>query len=92
MKFWQSMFLCEGDQLFDAAQIAEEVGFDGAAVSDHLVHFEHVETPYPYSADGKPPSFTGETVWPEPWSTAWATAMPSCGLLSVRWWPRHWRS
>ncbi|MDH5340674.1 MAG: LLM class F420-dependent oxidoreductase [Rubrivivax sp.] len=83
MKFWQSMFLCEGDQLFDAAQIAEEVGFDGAAVSDHLVHFEHVETPYPYSADGKPPSFTGETVWPEAWSTCSALAAKTTRLQFV---------
>ena len=74
MKFWQSMFLCEGDQLFDTAQAVEEVGFDGATVSDHLVHFDHIETKYPYSEDGKPPSFTGETVWPEAWSLCSALA------------------
>lgn len=74
MKFWQSMFLCEGDQLFDATQMLEEVGFDGATVSDHLIHFEHIDTPYPYSADGKPPSFTGHTIWPEAWSMCAALA------------------
>lgn len=74
MKFWQSMFLCEGEQLFDAAQLVEEAGFDGATVSDHLIHFEHIDTPYPYSADGVPPSFTGHTVWPEAWSTCAALA------------------
>jgi probable F420-dependent oxidoreductase len=83
MKFWQSMFLCEGDQLFDAAQIVEEVGLDGAAISDHLVHFDHIETPYPYSPDGKPPSFTSETVWPESWSMCAALAAKTKRLQFV---------
>ncbi|MBW2712659.1 MAG: TIGR03619 family F420-dependent LLM class oxidoreductase [Deltaproteobacteria bacterium] len=68
MKHWQSLFLCEGDQVIEAAKIVEEVGFDGALVSDHLLHLEHQESTYLYSEDGKPPSFSEETVWPECWS------------------------
>lgn len=51
MKYWQSSFLCEGDQLFDVARAAESVGFHGMLVSDHLVHPEKQDSKYLYSAD-----------------------------------------
>jgi len=68
MKFWQSLFLSEAEQLYDLAKIAEELGFDGVMISDHLLYFEQMQLRYPYSADGAPPFFTGQTVWPECWS------------------------
>ncbi len=68
MKFWQSLFLCEGDQIIEATKIVEELGFDGALISDHLLHLENQKSTYLYSKDGKPPSFSEETVWPECWS------------------------
>jgi probable F420-dependent oxidoreductase len=68
MQFWQSLFLTEADQIFDVVKICEEVGFDGVLVSDHLLHFERMEPRYPYSPDGRPPSFSAETAWPECWS------------------------
>jgi probable F420-dependent oxidoreductase len=68
MRFWQSLFLSEAEQLLDLAKIAEELGFDGVMISDHLLYFEQMQLRYPYSEDGKPPFFTGETVWPECWS------------------------
>jgi probable F420-dependent oxidoreductase len=74
MKFWQSLFLCEGDQVFDVTKAVEEVGFHGALVSDHLLHLEHQESTYLYSEDGKPPQFSEETVWPECWSLMAALA------------------
>jgi probable F420-dependent oxidoreductase len=74
MKFWQSLFLCEGDQIIEATKIADEVGFDGALVSDHLLHIEEQTSTYLYSADGKPPQFSADTVWPECWSLMAALA------------------
>jgi probable F420-dependent oxidoreductase len=68
MRFWQSLFLSEAEQLFDLAKIAEELGFDGVMISDHLLYFEQMQLRYPYSEDGRPPFFTGATVWPECWS------------------------
>lgn len=68
MKFWQSVAFTEADQLIEIAKICDEVGFDGVMISDHLLHFEHLQSRYPYSADGKPPSFAADTVWPECWS------------------------
>ena len=74
MKFWQSLFLTEADQIYDVVRICEEVGFDGVMVSDHLIHFDQMEPRYPYSTDGRPPSFSAETVWPECWSIIAAMA------------------
>jgi probable F420-dependent oxidoreductase len=68
MRFWQSIAFTEADQLIDVAKICEEVGFDGVMISDHLLHFERLQSSYPYSADGQPPSFSGQTAWPECWS------------------------
>jgi probable F420-dependent oxidoreductase len=68
MQFWQSSFLCEGDQLFDIARLCESLGFHGFLLPDHLVHPEKQESKYLYSADHKPPRFTDETLWPDPWS------------------------
>ena len=74
MRFWQSIAFTEADQLLEVAKICDEVGFDGVMMSDHLFHFEHLQSRYPYSADGKPPWFSPETVWPECWSTFAAMA------------------
>lgn len=73
MEFWQSLAFTEPEQLVEVARMCEEVGFDGVMLSDHLLHFEHTESPYPYSENGKPP-FAADTVWPECWSTIAALA------------------
>ncbi|MFI5394158.1 MAG: TIGR03619 family F420-dependent LLM class oxidoreductase [Candidatus Binatia bacterium] len=74
MKFWQSIAFTEVDQLFEVAKICDDVGFDGVMISDHLLHFEQLQSRYPYSVDGKPPSFSAQTVWPECWSMIAALA------------------
>ncbi|HXQ64887.1 MAG TPA: TIGR03619 family F420-dependent LLM class oxidoreductase [Steroidobacteraceae bacterium] len=74
MQFWQSLFLCEGDQVFDLARFCEGVGFHGVLPSDHVVHPEKQESTYLYSADHKPPSFEDDTLWPDCWSLIGALA------------------
>lgn len=73
MKFWQSLAFTEPDQLTAIAPICEEVGFDGAFVSDHLFFLEQFEKNYPYNETGDP-GFTAETPWPQPWVTISAMA------------------
>ena len=68
MKFWQALSFCEPDQLLDVAKICDEVGFDGAFISDHMYYPADYEKKYPYSEDGDP-GFTPETPWPDPWVT-----------------------
>jgi probable F420-dependent oxidoreductase len=73
MKFWQSLAFTEPDQLTEIAPICEEVGFDGAFVSDHLFFLQKFEKSYPYNETGDP-GFTPETPWPQPWVTISAMA------------------
>ncbi|HLS82079.1 MAG TPA: TIGR03619 family F420-dependent LLM class oxidoreductase [Steroidobacter sp.] len=68
MQFWQSSFLCEGEQLFDVAKHCEKVGFHGFLMPDHLVHMEKQDSKYLYSADHKPPQFRDDTPWPDAWT------------------------
>lgn len=74
MDFWQSIFLCEAEQIFEVTRLCEQLGFEGVLISDHLVHPKSQNSIYPYSADGKPPSFSEDTAWPESWSLAAALA------------------
>jgi len=73
MKFWQVASFSEPDQLLDIAKGAEEAGFEGVLLSDHLFFPGKLESHYPYSEDGKP-GFDGSTPFPEPWTTIAAMA------------------
>ena len=52
MEFWQSIAFTETDQLIEIAKIAEEVGFAGLNMAEHLVTPETITSKYPYSPDG----------------------------------------
>lgn len=73
MKFWQAVSHTETEHLLEVAVAAEEAGFDGILVSDHLFYPGKLDSKYPYSPDGTP-AFMPETPWPEPWSTIAAMA------------------
>lgn len=73
MKFWQAVSFTEPEQLVEVAAIAEQVGFDGILVSDHLFFPEKLASKYPYTPDGVP-GFTPDTAWPEPFSLVGAMA------------------
>ena len=73
MKFWQAVSFSEPEQLVEIARIAEQVGFEGILVSDHLFHPEKIASKYPYTQDGVP-GFHAETPWPEPFSVVAAMA------------------
>jgi len=73
MKFWQVASFSEPDQLVEIAKGAEEAGFEGILISDHLFFPGRLESRYPYSEDGVP-GFDGETPFPDPWTTIAAMA------------------
>ena len=73
MKFWQVVSFSEPDQLPGIARAAEEAGFHGVLVSDHLFFPGRLASRYPYSPDGKP-GFDGQTPFPAPWVTIAAMA------------------
>jgi probable F420-dependent oxidoreductase len=65
VEFWQAAAFADTTQLLDIARIAEEVGFDGISVSDHVFTPERLESPYPYTEDGNI-FWTPEVHWPDP--------------------------
>jgi probable F420-dependent oxidoreductase len=50
------------------AKTADECGFDAMTFSDHVVHPETIDTPYPYTEDGER-RWDAFTDWPDPWVT-----------------------
>ena len=66
MKYWQSLSFTEPAHLVPLVQKAEEVGFDGVFMSDHVWNPSEIAPRYPYSPDGKP-SFDENVPWPDPW-------------------------
>jgi probable F420-dependent oxidoreductase len=53
VQYWQAIAFTEVDQLVDVARAAEDLGFTGILVPDHVVNPVAVSSPYPYAADGK---------------------------------------
>jgi len=82
MKFWQSVAFSEPEDLLATARIAEEVGFHGCFVSEHVFVPEKMTSKYPYSADGTP-VFTAATPWLDPWVQIAAMAAVTTRLRFV---------
>jgi probable F420-dependent oxidoreductase len=59
------------EQLVDIAKAADELGYDSLAIPDHVVDFETLSTPYPYTSDGKR-RWGFDAQWPDPWVLAGA--------------------
>jgi len=69
MKYWLTLVqVPETDQLVELARIAEEVGFYGISVADHLVMPTQIASPYPYTEDGEI-FWPLDAPWPDPWVT-----------------------
>ncbi len=66
MQFWQSVARTHPDQLEPLARLAEELGFTGLTMPDHLVRPMSIASRYPYAADGR--MATNEhTPYLDPW-------------------------
>jgi probable F420-dependent oxidoreductase len=79
MQHWLSLgFVRETEQLVPLARMAEELGFDGVTLADHLLMPTRVRTPYPYSPDGAP-FWPDDTPWPDPW-----VAIAAMGAATTR--------
>jgi probable F420-dependent oxidoreductase len=72
VKFWQNVSWIETDQLIGMAKHAEACGFEGVMDGDHVAFPEPLLTPYPYTADGKPPM---DSDWNYPDNFACAAAI-----------------
>jgi probable F420-dependent oxidoreductase len=68
MKFVIATSFSKVEQLGSLAIAAEEAGYEMLAFSDHVVHPEKIDAPYPYTEDGQR-RWEAFTDWPEPWVT-----------------------
>lgn len=66
MKFWQALAMTDMDEVLVLAQRAEELGFEGITLSDHLITFGEQYERYPESEDAVIRWYP-ETHWPDPW-------------------------
>ena len=65
MKFWLSPAFCDTAHLVGLAKAAEEHGYEGIAIPDHLFHPVELSSPYPYTPDGTR-FWTQDTPWADP--------------------------
>lgn len=69
MKYWQALAFVEMDQILPLARLAEDLGFHGITLSDHLITSRQQADRYLYSRDGDV-VWHPETPWPDPWVMA----------------------
>jgi len=78
LKFVVSAAFNDPSHLLELAICAEQCGFEAMAFPDHVVHPEHLDTPYPYTEDGSRRWQAG-TPWVDPW-----VAISACAAVTTR--------
>ena len=79
MKFWLALPFTATDHIVPLAQKAEELGFEGVGLPDHVFVPELIKSKYPYSPDGSPP-FERTAHHPDVWAMISAMAMATTKL------------
>ena len=79
MEFWLNLTMVDIDELVPLARAAEAAGFAGVSMGDHLVFPQTINSPYPYSPDGRV-RWTAQTHWPDAWVAIAALAQATTRL------------
>jgi probable F420-dependent oxidoreductase len=79
MQWWLMAGSVDVEHLVPIAVAAQEAGFGGIALGDHLVFPQKINSPYPYTSDGSI-KWEPETPWPDPWVTIAAMATATTTL------------
>jgi probable F420-dependent oxidoreductase len=66
MKYYISSAFLNTREIVEVAKAADELGYDGIGIPDHVVNLETLATPYPYTKDGQR-RWQPFTDWPDPW-------------------------
>ncbi|MCV7032454.1 TIGR03619 family F420-dependent LLM class oxidoreductase [Mycobacterium sherrisii] len=82
MKFYVSSAFLNSREIIEIAKAADELGYDGIGIPDHVVNLETLETPYPYTKDGQR-RWQPFTDWLDPWVLAGALAQVTTRLRFV---------
>ena len=73
MKFCTSLAFNDLTHYCELAKTAEASGWETLAVSDHVVHPENIDSPYPYTEDHEP-RWEASAPWPDPFVAIGAMA------------------
>ena len=82
MRFYVSSAFLDTDEIVEIARAADELGYEGIAIPDHVVNLETLKTPYPYTADGQR-RWQPFTDWPDPWVLVGALSAVTARLKFV---------
>ncbi|MGH3635593.1 TIGR03619 family F420-dependent LLM class oxidoreductase [Mycobacterium sp.] len=82
MKFYISSAYLNTREIVEVAKAADELGYDGIGIPDHVVNLETLSTPYPYTKDGQR-RWQPFTEWPDPWVLVGALAQVTTRLRFV---------
>ncbi|OMB93837.1 LLM class F420-dependent oxidoreductase [Mycobacterium sp. NS-7484] len=82
MRFYVSTAFMDTREAIEVARAADDLGYDGMGIPDHVVNLETLRTPYPYTKDGKR-RWEAFTDWPDPWVMIGALALVTSRLKFV---------
>lgn len=82
MRVYVSTAFLDTREAIEIARAADELGYDGIAIPDHVVNLETLQTPYPYTKDGSR-RWEAFTDWPDPWVMIGAVALVTSRLRFV---------
>jgi len=66
MRFYVSCAFLKTSEVIEIAKAADDLGYEGLGIPDHVVNLETLATPYPYTDDGER-RWQPFTDWPDPW-------------------------
>jgi probable F420-dependent oxidoreductase len=82
MRYYISSAFLKTPEIVEIARAADDLGYDGIAIPDHVVNLETLQTPYPYTDDGQR-RWQPFTEWPDPWVLVGALAQATTRLRFV---------
>ncbi|BBX73142.1 TIGR03619 family F420-dependent LLM class oxidoreductase [Mycobacterium shinjukuense] len=82
MKFYISSAFLNTAEIVEIAKAADELGYHGIGIPDHVINLETLATPYPYTKDGQR-RWQPFTDWPDPWVLVGALAQLTTRLKFV---------
>ncbi len=82
IKFYISSAFLNTREIIEIAKAADELGYDGIGIPDHVVNLETLETPYPYTRDGQR-RWQPFSDWLDPWVLSGALAQVTSRLRFV---------
>src|SRR6201990_3158595 len=82
MKVYVSTAFLDTSEVVEIAKAADDLGYDGMGIPDHVINLETLQTPYPYTKDGER-RWEAFTDWPDPWVMIGAIALVTTRLHFV---------